>query len=103
MTGGNYQFCTGSDDGSWLTIDGTQIVNNGGPHGYKKVCNTVKLEAGHHFIEVRYSQGALGNQMKMNYNGPDTDSKDVSIEPSLSVVHPTCSASMFAVGTSLFP
>ncbi len=32
LTAGAYTFCTTSDDGSWLLIDGVQVVDNGGLH-----------------------------------------------------------------------
>ena len=35
-TAGTYTFCTNSDDGSDLTIDGSLVVDNGGLHGTTK-------------------------------------------------------------------
>ncbi len=36
QTAGAYTFCTSSDDGSDLTIDGALVVNNGGLHGTER-------------------------------------------------------------------
>ncbi len=36
QTAGAYTFCTSSDDGSDLTIDGSLVVDNGGLHGTER-------------------------------------------------------------------
>jgi hypothetical protein len=36
QTAGTYTFCTNSDDGSDLTIDGALVVDNGGLHGTRR-------------------------------------------------------------------
>lgn len=45
--GGVYNFCTTSDDGSRLFIDGHMLNNAGGLHGKKKVCIYIYM---HHYI-----------------------------------------------------
>lgn len=53
---GMYRFITYSDDGSWLFIDGQQVVDNGGVHGIRKGFGEIRLEPGVHQLEVRYQQ-----------------------------------------------
>jgi len=56
--GGSFGFQTGSDDGSWLYVDGQLVVNNGGLHGYATVSGTKSLAAGLHSIRGPwYEQG----------------------------------------------
>ncbi len=38
QTAGTYTFCTNSDDGTDLKIDGELVVDNGGLHPTKKMC-----------------------------------------------------------------
>ncbi|MDP3565498.1 MAG: PKD domain-containing protein, partial [Methanoregula sp.] len=49
----DYTFYLTSDDGSWLTINGTQIIDNGGVHSPRTYQNTVHLKAGSYPIIVR--------------------------------------------------
>ncbi len=37
QTAGSYTFCTLSDDGSDLSVDGARVVDNGGLHGTRKM------------------------------------------------------------------
>ncbi|HVR39077.1 MAG TPA: PA14 domain-containing protein, partial [Thermoanaerobaculia bacterium] len=48
QTAGTYQFLIGSDDGSWLEIDGSLLINNGGNHGTIERTAAVNLTAGFH-------------------------------------------------------
>jgi hypothetical protein len=54
---GSYQFTTESDDGSRLSIDGKQVVDNGGVHPMDKKSGTVELTAGDHQLVLEYIQG----------------------------------------------
>ena len=45
---GTYTFKLTSDDGSWLYIDDTLVIDNGGIHAIKSVTSTVALEKGKH-------------------------------------------------------
>jgi len=51
---GTYSFTLNSDDGSLLYIDGSLVVNNGGPHGPWSVTNSASLTAGMHPFEVQF-------------------------------------------------
>lgn len=53
---GEYTFSTNSDDGSWVFIDDTLVVDNGGPHGLQEVQGTTYLEKGLHKIQIKYFQ-----------------------------------------------
>jgi hypothetical protein len=68
---GYYGFSTSSDDGSILTIDGTQVVNNDGTHGIQTVSGTKLLEAAvTHSFTLQYAQSGSGNiAMILNMNG----------------------------------
>lgn len=56
-SGGTYTFTLNSNDGSYLFIDGTLIVNNGGNiDGFRSRSNSVALSAGEHTLEVQFWQ-----------------------------------------------
>lgn len=58
---GYYAFDVNSDDGSILTIDGTQVVNNDGNHGMTDKAGTKLLRRGVHTISLLYAQTGAGN------------------------------------------
>jgi hypothetical protein len=70
---GNYRFTTGSNDGSLLFVNGLQVVDNDGDHGYKEESGEVFLEAGEHLVEVRYYQIGGGQDLVVFYEGPGMD------------------------------
>lgn len=49
---GIYQFGLGSDDGSWLYLDGNLLIDNGGVHGFQEFTASVSLTAGVHPIRA---------------------------------------------------
>ena len=51
---GQYKFALESDDGSWLTIDDTPVIDNGGDHAVTKLSRAVNLSAGYHKFEMKY-------------------------------------------------
>ena len=61
-TGGSYSFAAGSDDGSIVYIDGSEVVNNDGLHPFQTVNGVVNLNAGQHSVVVNFFQN----------DGPDT-------------------------------
>jgi len=63
---GSYTFATTSDDGSVVTIDGHQVVENGGQHGVQTATGRIDLEAGSHFVLIEYSQ--LGGAYEMAWS-----------------------------------
>lgn len=62
---GSYTFNTGSDDGSYLFIDGPMVVNNGFYQGYTVRQGTVNLTAGLHPVRPAVFQGGGGAELTM--------------------------------------
>ena len=71
-TSGSYTFCTASDDGSTLSVDGTLIVNNGGTHAMQTVCGSIALPGGVHSVYIDYFQEQGSTGLQVTYSGPDT-------------------------------
>lgn len=65
-----YTFALLSDDGSTLTIDREQVVDNDGPHGPKEVVGQKALAQGYHPVEVRYFD-QNGGQLRLKVTGSD--------------------------------
>jgi uncharacterized protein YaiE (UPF0345 family) len=59
-TSGSYTFSTSSDDGSWLLIDGSMVVDNGFFQGFTQRSGTVFLTAGRHAFDLQFFQGGGG-------------------------------------------
>ena len=70
--GGSYTFQTTSDDGSLLCVDGTEVVNDDGPHGMQTASGTIDLTAGNHLVTVQYVQAGGGAGIIAQYSGADT-------------------------------
>jgi hypothetical protein len=73
---GTYSFCSTSDDGSFLYVDGARLVNNDGLHGAYKRCASTRLTTGKHKIEVRGFQAGGGAYQAATYSGPDTGGRE---------------------------
>lgn len=58
---GYYLFDLSSDDGSILTIDNVQVVNNDGSHGITSKQGTRFLREGVHTMNLLYAQTGSGN------------------------------------------
>jgi hypothetical protein len=84
VKGDEYNFCTESDDGSRIFIDGHMIDNDGGLHGKKKVCGDVKLVPGTHSVKVTFFNHGGGAYERITYRGADTGGAHVPI-PSISI------------------
>lgn len=57
---GYHGFDMNSDDGSILTIDGAQVINNDGSHGMVDKVGTKFLRKGVHAFNLLYSQSGAG-------------------------------------------
>lgn len=68
--GGTYVFHTESDDGSWIFIDGKELVNNGGLHGVRHAEGSVELGTGAHSFRLTYYEQGGGNELIVNWSGP---------------------------------
>jgi len=69
-TAGKYTFQTASDDGSKLSVNGKEIVNNDGVHGVVAKAGAIDLEPGMHKIVVTFFERAGGEGLFVKYKGP---------------------------------
>lgn len=70
-TSGTYTFYTTSNDGSTLTINGTEVVNNNGRHSSQERSGTISLTAGYHEIKVLYFEYiGSGETLSVRWQGP---------------------------------
>jgi cytochrome c553 len=67
---GEYTFHLGSDDGSVLSIDETNVVDNDGMHPHQVRTGTVALKQGAHSIRVDYMQGGGEWTLELEIEGP---------------------------------
>lgn len=67
---GTYQFALTSDDGSWLTLNGQVVVDNGGYHGEQTQSNTITLTKGVLPIAIRYVQGSGDAMLRVFWQPP---------------------------------
>ena len=68
---GPHTFALISDDGSWLAVDGRQVIDNGGSHGMVGKEARVGLTAGPHRIRVEYGQDGGDVGLEATYTPPD--------------------------------
>lgn len=53
---GSHVLTLRSDDGSELSLEGIQLINHGGLHGYTSKSSTVSLDTGVYSLKVKYFQ-----------------------------------------------
>ncbi|MEM6387946.1 MAG: PA14 domain-containing protein, partial [Pseudomonadota bacterium] len=75
--GGTYKFYAGGDDGVMLYVNGAPIVDNDGKHGFRTRSGEVELEPGTHHIEVRYFENTGHAGLKLEWEGPDTEGREL--------------------------
>ena len=63
-TAGLYNFAVSSDDGSFLRIDGFNVINNDGQHGPNDVRNDVMLSAGTHSLRILQWENGGGTNLQ---------------------------------------
>merc|ERR1712151_208827 len=73
--GGQYKWCTKSDDGSKLIVDDALIVNNDGCHGMRLKCSKLGMTAGYHKMEAQFFEGGGRAGMVVYYSGADTSGR----------------------------
>jgi hypothetical protein len=79
-TAGTYQFRTTSDDGSRLTLNNVVIVENDGTHGNVTVTSVNQtLSSGPHLINVKFFEYSGGQNLVVQYKGPDTGNNWINI------------------------
>merc|ERR1719373_326007 len=81
-TPGQYEWCTGSDDGSKLIIDDGLTVNNDGLHGMRTKCSKLSVAAGYHKMEAQFFERGGHAGMKVSYSGADTSNSRNSVPAS---------------------
>lgn len=67
---GRYTFYLSSDEGSKLTIDGVQVVNNDGLHTVIEKSGTIKLAPGRHPIVATYFEKLGSETLAVQFAGP---------------------------------
>ncbi len=75
-TAGSYKFYLNSDDGSILSIDDVDVINNDGTHSQQEKTGTKTLGAGVHNFHVRYYQGPRTRiALELFWKKPGSNSK----------------------------
>src|SRR4051812_10187785 len=64
---GRYTFSTSSDDGSAITLDGTLVLDNSGPHELRTRRADVQLSRGPHALLFEYTQYTAGYQLEWTW------------------------------------
>ncbi len=77
---GEWTFWTSSDDGSWLWIDGEQVVDNGGTHPTRERSGTIRLTAGKHAFEVHFYEQGGGESLEAQWQGPGVERQVIPAE-----------------------
>jgi len=75
--GGTYNFFAGGDDGVVLYVNGKEVIDNDGLHGFQTRSGEIDLEPGTYDIEVRYFENIGHAGLKLEWEGPDTDGREV--------------------------
>ncbi|MEM6888135.1 MAG: PA14 domain-containing protein [Pseudomonadota bacterium] len=75
--GGLYKFFAGGDDGVMLYVNGEPVINNDGLHGFRTRTGEVQLEPGTYDIEVRYFENYGHAGLKLEWEGPGTDGREL--------------------------
>jgi hypothetical protein len=75
--GGVYDFFVGGDDGVALFVNGVEVIDNDGLHGFRTRSGEIELEPGTHVIEVRYFENYGHAGLKLEWDGPDTDGREL--------------------------
>jgi len=68
--GGTFNFRTASDDGSWVYVDGEEVVDNSGFHPVVSNEGSIDLEPGDHSVRIVYFEHSGGNELEVFWSGP---------------------------------
>ncbi|EMR01427.1 fibronectin type III domain-containing protein [Cesiribacter andamanensis] len=75
---GSYTFYTTSDDGSTLTINGVEVVNNNGRHSRQEKSGSISLAAGWHEIKVLYFEYTGSDEvLEVRWQGPGISKQQI--------------------------
>jgi type 1 glutamine amidotransferase len=70
---GEYAFRTRSDDGSYLSIDGQQVLWNAGVHAVQAREGAIALEPGLHHLELYYFEALGGAALALDWRPPGAE------------------------------
>lgn len=79
----DYRFLLESDDGSWLFIDGEQIIENGGRHRLLRKEAIVHLTPGLYDLQVDYRQFDMEHILRLLWQPPHEDFPQVLQSPNV--------------------
>ncbi|MCG7522173.1 PA14 domain-containing protein [Ruegeria sp. Ofav3-42] len=79
--GGTFTFFLGADDGAILVINGEPVVENDGVHGFRTRSGKIELEPGTHSIEIRYFENYGRAGLKLEWEGPGLDGRELVTAP----------------------
>ncbi|WP_299916842.1 PA14 domain-containing protein [uncultured Roseobacter sp.] len=79
--GGTFDFFIGGDDGVILLVNGEEVIDNDGLHGFRTRSGEIELEPGTHSIEVRYFENYGHAGLKLEWEGPGTDGRELVTAP----------------------
>ncbi len=77
---GLYHFYLSSNDGSYLYLDGKELIENDGNHGTVEEPGIIGLKAGYHSIEVKYMQRGGAKSLSVKWQGPQSAKAEISSE-----------------------
>jgi cytochrome c2 len=75
---GNYLFLLHSDDGSKLYIDGKVVIDNDGVHAGQQKRKQQQMKAGLHTVAVEFFEQAGGEELKVEFQGPNMPQQDLA-------------------------
>ncbi len=79
--GGTFNFHIGGDDGVVLFVNGVEVIDNDGLHGFRTRSGEIDLEPGTHSIEVRYFENYGHAGLKLEWEGPGLDGRELVRSP----------------------
>lgn len=74
---GNWTFTLGSDDGSRLKINGSQVILNDGAHSFRNRSATVNLNAGTYPIEIVFFENGGSHGLQLRWQGPGMAANEI--------------------------
>ncbi len=79
--GGTFAFHLGADEGVMLIVDGVPVIHEDDSHGYQTRSGQIDLDPGAHAIEVRYFEGSGQAGLKLEWDGPGLDGRQLVSAP----------------------
>jgi hypothetical protein len=105
---GKYTFYTESDDGSRLSIDGKQVVDNGGLHGMEEKSGEAEIKAGWRELKLEFFENEGGAGCRLLFSGEGIPKRVIPArflahkeDPDLDAVAPGLIAEYFNIGEEL--